>query len=100
MLLQMSRNSAHHRCLGGLAAVIAVSWLALAPAAAVAAAPEGGARASAPATEPSQLERWKGRFCTATRCAGAPASPWSAGAGFAAAILAAGWISRRQPARS
>jgi len=98
MLLQMNRNSAHRCLLGTLAAIVAATWLALAPATAVAAAPEGGAAAEA--TERSQLERWKGRFCTATRCAGTPASPWSAAAGFATAILATGWISRRQPARN
>jgi hypothetical protein len=100
MLLQMNRNFAHRCLLGTLAAIVAAAWLALAPATAVAAAPEGGAETSLSATERSQLERWKGRFCTATSCAGAPASPWSAAAGFASAILATGWISRRQPARS
>jgi hypothetical protein len=39
-------------------------------------------------------ERW---YCTPTACTGAPSSPASAAAGFAATSLAALWISRKRP---
>jgi hypothetical protein len=78
----VSRNPIHSP-LRAFAALAAVAWLAL-----VAATP-------AAATRPSQAERWKGRFCTSTGCAGAPSSPWGMAAGFGTVVLAAGWIARR-----
>jgi len=91
----MGRNPVHRSPLRPLAAIITVAWLALSAGAAGAAAPED---AGATPTGRAQIERWKGRFCTPTGCAGTPASPWGAAAGFGAAILATGWIARRQPA--
>jgi hypothetical protein len=71
-----------------IAALAALAWIALFAASSAAAAP------------PSQVERWKGRFCTATRCAGAPSSPWGTAAAFGAVVLAAGWIARRPHAHT
>jgi hypothetical protein len=47
----------------------------------------------------SEIEQWKGRFCTATSCRNAPASPISAAASFGAAILAIRWMARRPASR-
>ncbi len=40
--------------------------------------------------------RWRGQYCTAIGCAGAPAKPWSVAIGFGGAALAAIWIGRRR----
>jgi hypothetical protein len=74
--------------LRALATLAAVAWLALV------------AATSASATLPSQAERWKGRFCTPTGCAGAASSPWGTAAGFGSVVLAAGWMARRPRAHS
>jgi hypothetical protein len=94
MLSKMSRNPVHRSPFRALATVIAIAWLALTAAAAGGAAPEDDT-SGAPAG-PSQIERWKGRFCPPTGCAGAVSSPWGAAVGFAAAVLATGWFARRQ----
>ncbi|MGE4609504.1 MAG: hypothetical protein AAEJ52_22445, partial [Myxococcota bacterium] len=57
---------------------------------------------SVPLSEPlpgattQQADDWRGRYCTATSCAGAPSRPGSAALGFGSAVLAAGWIARRR----
>ena len=78
------------------AALAAVLWLGVA-AAAGAAAPDG---ASPETPNASAVELRRGRFCTATSCRDAPASPLGAAASFGAAILAARWLSRRPGARA
>ena len=74
-----------------VAALAAVSWIGIA-AAAGAATPDGASPATPKA---SAVELWKGRFCTATSCRNAPASPLGAAASFGAAILAIRWLARR-----
>jgi hypothetical protein len=95
MLPEMQRNLAS-RC--RFLALFAVASVALAAATAGAAEPEEDAPAAA--IQRSQIERWKGRPCTRIGCAGVPASFWSAAAGFGAAVLASGWIARRQRTRA
>ncbi len=63
-------------------------WLALLPATASAAAPR--------LPDPDEAASMRGRFCSFTRCTGAPAQPWSTALGFAAGAVASGWIGRRR----
>jgi hypothetical protein len=66
-------------------------WIALLPQMATAATPE--------IPGPGDAASMRGRFCTFTRCTGAPAQPWSTALGFAVVAVASGWIgSRRNPA--
>jgi hypothetical protein len=73
------------------ALLAALLWIGVA-AVAGAATPDGASPGTANA---STVEQWKGRFCTATSCRNAPASPLSAAASFGAAILAIRWMARR-----
>ena len=56
--------------------------------------------ATPPLPDPADAASMRGRFCSFTRCTGAPARPWSNALGFAAVAVASGWIGhRRTPAR-
>ena len=77
-----------------VAALAAVSWISVA--APVAAATPDGASPETP--KAFAVELWKGRFCTATSCRYAPASPLGAATSFGAAILAIRWLARRSGA--
>jgi hypothetical protein len=88
------RRTPASRC--RLRALVTLACVALAAATAGAAAAEGDAAAAG--IQRSQIERWKGRFCTSTGCAEVPAAPWGMVAGFGAAVFASRWIARRQPA--
>jgi len=66
-----------------------------------------GARAEAPFPaaardlEAAALPETAGpRVCTPLGCVGAPSSPWTYGASFAAAVLGAAWLGRRRRARA
>ena len=63
-------------------------WIALLPQTAAAETPQ-----SADAGDSASMS---GRFCSPTRCSGAPAHPGSSALGFAAAAVASGWIGRRR----
>jgi hypothetical protein len=51
----------------------------------------------APRATGSELERWRGRFCTPAGCAGGREAPAPMAAGFAAAALLAVLAARRRP---
>jgi MYXO-CTERM domain-containing protein len=64
-----------------------------------------GSRATPPTPAPdldaAALPETAGpRVCTPLGCVGAPSSPWTYGASFAAAVLAAGWLGRRRRSRT
>ncbi len=78
-----------------MALLAALLWIGAAAVAAAATPDE-----TSPSTANSAgVEQWKGRFCTATSCRNAPASPISAAASFGAAILAIRWMARRPASR-
>ena len=92
MLREMRQIHRDGGPLARIGQILAVSLLALAA---------GHAEATPPANassvrERSQMELWKGRYCTPTRCAGSQASPWTAAMGFGAAILTTRWVARRR----
>ena len=67
-------------------------WIALLPQTASAATPQ--------LPDADEVAAMRGRFCSFTRCTGAPGQPWSTALGFAAVAVASGWIGhRRTPAR-
>jgi hypothetical protein len=78
--------------LARIAPILAIAVLALAAGQAGATPPAD----ASPVRERSQMEPWKGRHCTPTRCAGSQASPWSAAIGFGAAIITTRWVARRR----
>jgi len=81
---------------------------ALLASAAQAAAPPSGelpGPGGLPSSEPARAESpsdsripsaWLGRYCTPLGCKGRASDPLLSGAGFAAAILAGGWLARRR----
>jgi hypothetical protein len=58
--------------------------------------PQTATAATPQSADPGEAASLRGRFCSFTRCTGAPAQPWSTALGFAAAAVAIGWIGRRR----